>query len=73
MATKANLITRREFLRSLGRYLALGVLVGGTGALALRRDPEKCVNRGICSGCSSFTDCGLPQALSAKQAKVNAK
>ena len=27
---------------------------------------NKCVNRGLCSNCQIFTDCSLPQALSAK-------
>jgi len=58
---------RRNFLISLGRYLVLGMLGLGFGALFMR-NPEKCINAGICRGCSAFRTCGLPQALSAKQA-----
>jgi hypothetical protein len=71
-------LKRREFLRTLGR----GLLLAGIGALALRllgpgifrrrdgRPPLKgqtCVNLGVCRGCSVFSGCGLPQALSARQ------
>ncbi len=39
------------------------VLVGKKRGPALR---QVCENQGICRGCSRFVDCGLPQALSAK-------
>lgn len=58
---------RRKFLREAGRWLLGAGLIGGLGAL-IERDPEQCVNRGLCSGCAEFDNCGLPQALSAKQA-----
>lgn len=62
---------RREFLRTIGRYAAVAA-VGTTSAFLLIRkargnEENKCTSRGICDGCKSFTDCGLPQALSAKQ------
>ena len=63
-------LSRREFLRSLGR---LGILaaMGGAGAKLLKgrivRSSEICVNQGICRGCGAFDGCGLPQALSARQ------
>jgi hypothetical protein len=28
---------------------------------------QTCVNQGICRGCGAFEDCGLPQAISAKE------
>jgi hypothetical protein len=31
---------------------------------------QECTNQGICRGCPGYTDCELPQALSAKQAPV---
>ena len=63
---------RRKFLKDLSRW-ALGLgLAGGIGAL-VERNPEKCVNRGLCSGCGEFDDCRLPQALSAKEAKASQK
>lgn len=58
---------RRDFLRRLVRGALLAGLLGGTAALTAR-DRETCTNRGICRGCAAYDDCGLPQALSAKQA-----
>jgi hypothetical protein len=63
--------SRREFFRATARY-GLLVLVSVAASLAARpRTPggQRCVNRGICSGCGIFADCGLPQALSAKRAR----
>jgi hypothetical protein len=62
---------RREFFRTCARYTALAAL-GATGSVLLTRkfqdrQSHKCVNQGICDGCSEFSVCGLPQALSAKQ------
>jgi hypothetical protein len=49
----------------------LGGLLGG--GVALARKPaarrETCVADGICTRCAILPNCGLPQALSAKQAK----
>ncbi|MHB8996743.1 MAG: hypothetical protein ACYC63_15960 [Armatimonadota bacterium] len=57
---------RRKFLKDLSRWaVALGL--GGGVAAIVERDPEKCLNRGICSGCGVFEECHLPQALSAKE------
>jgi len=66
-------LSRREFLKAAGRVVALG----GLGFLVFRllrrggaRLPaagETCVNQGLCRGCISFSGCGLPAALSAKQ------
>ena len=61
---------RREFLRNAARVLLLALLGLGTGALVARRRGEDCVNVGICRGCPVFGECGLPQALSAKDAGV---
>jgi len=67
-------IGRREFLRGGLRY---GVLVG-LAAMAARAvsggrlGKQDCTNQGICRGCPGYTDCELPQALSAKQALSNA-
>jgi len=63
--------SRREFFRVTARY-GLLALVSVAAILAERpRAPggQRCVNRGICSGCGIFADCGLPQALSAKRAQ----
>lgn len=65
-------VDRRDFFRSGARY----VVLAGLGALAAlgaargrRLAGQKCVNRGLCGGCVVFENCGLPQALSAKQLK----
>ncbi len=60
-------MTRREFLREIGRY-GMGLLLGGGIAMLLNRDREKCINQGLCRGCSRFEGCHLPQAMSAKEA-----
>ena len=64
--------SRRDFLRGGFRY----ALLAGLGAVSatLARKPgsllagQTCINEGICRGCTAFTDCGLPRALSVKQA-----
>ena len=65
--------SRREFLRGAARYGLLAALAA-VSARAARRDlrslaEQRCVNRGICSGCGVFASCGLPAALSAKQTR----
>jgi hypothetical protein len=61
---------RRDFLRSAGRYAFAGLLVLAGEEIVRRRlgGRESCMNQGICSGCAVLPDCGLPQALSARQA-----
>ena len=61
---------RREFLRRLARQAALGALAGGIAALIARRRPEgeSCSNDGICRGCPAYHGCGLPQALTMREA-----
>ncbi|MBI3851892.1 MAG: hypothetical protein HY298_16675 [Verrucomicrobia bacterium] len=67
-----NVTNRREFLRGGFRYALLGG-VATVSATLIQRSGGKllgqtCINQGICRGCGAFEDCGLPQALSAKQA-----
>jgi hypothetical protein len=65
-----NLENRREFFRAAARYGLVG-LVGAAAWLTARPRPsgmQRCVNQGICCRCGVFAECGLPQALSAKQA-----
>ncbi len=63
---------RREFLRGGLRYALLAGL--GAAAVTLVRRPaarfsgQICINDGLCRGCTIFSDCGLPQALSARWA-----
>ena len=63
-------MTRREFLRTLGRLGALGGLAL-LGARLLHGKPrptaETCVNDSVCRGCPVFASCWLPQALSMKE------
>jgi hypothetical protein len=71
--TGQNNGSRREFLRGGARYALLAGL-GAVSAVLFKRSGGKlssqtCINQGICSGCTAFGGCGLPQALSAKQAK----
>jgi hypothetical protein len=61
---------RREFFRSGVRYSLLAGVSAVAALLGRRRlAGQRCVNRGICGGCAVFEACGLPQALSVKQAK----
>jgi hypothetical protein len=63
---------RRQFLRDGLRYIILGGLAAVSGKLAARQAArpagQVCISAGICRGCAAFDDCGLPQALSAKEA-----
>ncbi len=63
--------SRREFLRGGVRYALLTGL-GAVSATLVKRSGgqlsgQTCINQGICRSCAAFTDCGLPQALSAKE------
>lgn len=63
---------RREFLRGGARYTLLAGLAAVSALLAKKRDPalpgQTCINQSICRGCTVVGNCGLPQALSFKQA-----
>lgn len=62
---------RRDFFRSIGRYLTLGLIGVGGGAVAARkgtaREGQSCRNKSVCCNCGVFDSCRLPAALSAKQ------
>ena len=62
---------RREFFRAGARYGLLGILAVLATLTGAKRQlaGHRCLNRGLCNGCGVFAVCGLPQALSAKQAK----
>jgi hypothetical protein len=71
-------ISRRDFVKSLGRAALLGVIAGSIGFLFFKRrfslnTAHTCINQGICRGCSEFDDCVLPQALSAKNAVASGR
>jgi hypothetical protein len=61
--------SRREFFRAAARYSLLALVALAASLIVRPRTPagQRCVNRGVCSGCGFFPDCGLPQALSAKR------
>jgi hypothetical protein len=63
--------SRREFLRGSARYALLTAVAAVSATLFQRSggqlSGQTCINQGICRGCGAFADCGLPQALSAKQ------
>ncbi len=66
-------VSRRDFIKNLGRACLLGVIAGSVGLLFFKRrfsmnTAHTCINQGICRGCSKFEDCILPQAISAKNA-----
>ena len=69
----ATAASRREFLRSGLRHVLLAGLAATTAVLARHRagrlPGQTCINQGICRGCGAFDDCGLPQALAARQAR----
>jgi hypothetical protein len=56
------------------RNVSLALLGTAGGVAAMKRGrlmrEGKCVNRGVCSGCEVFEDCGLPRALSVRRAFV---
>lgn len=67
---------RREFLKDTGRYAVLAGLAYFVFRMFGRRSKrnlEQCVNEWICRPCGVLPDCGLPQALSFKQARSGKK
>ena len=63
---------RREFLRGGVRYTMLAGVAVVSALLVKKRGAalpgQSCINNSICRGCTVVGDCGLPQALSFKQA-----
>jgi len=63
--------SRREFMRDGFRYAVLTGLAAVSATLFNRSggklSGQTCINQGICSGCTAYSDCGLPQSLSAKE------
>ena len=54
------------------RYAVLGALAAVCVKLTVRKaashGAQTCISAGMCRGCAVFDDCGLPRALSAKEA-----
>jgi hypothetical protein len=61
-------VSRREFLRGTARYGLLALMAGLTVSSLKNGRKQKCLNQGLCGGCSVFARCELPQAVSAKRA-----
>ncbi len=62
---------RRNFLRDGLRVALLGGVAVVAGTLARRnsqRPGQTCTGTGLCRGCAVVEDCGLPSALSFRQA-----
>lgn len=70
-ADEKSRANRREFLRGGARYALLTTLAAVSATLFKRSGGkvtgQTCINQGICSGCTAYAGCGLPQALSRKQ------
>jgi len=60
--TRASGTTRREMLKSVGRYGALLSLLGGVGVLAGRR----ACGQAACAGCPLLARCDLSAAREAR-------
>ncbi len=62
---------RREFIKTLGRWSLLGLLVaGGIDRISPhKKNSDVCISDGICSKCGSLQSCDHPSALSMKQSK----
>ena len=68
----SRLHARRQFITRALRGAGLALLGLGGGAVVLKRRrllrEGKCLNRGMCRDCAAFADCGLPRALSTRDA-----
>jgi hypothetical protein len=64
--------TRRQFLRSAVRWLAAPIMVGALGEMT-RRKGETCIINTFCRTCAISETCGLPQALSFRDATSKGK
>ena len=70
---KQGRANRREFLRGGARYALLTTLAAVSATLFKRSggklSGQTCINQGICTNCTAYAGCGLPSALSRKQAQ----
>lgn len=73
MTTIDEARSRREFIRFCGRFALLGVAAYYAARLFIRGQVsltgQSCSNQGVCSTCRVSSRCGLPQALSRRQAR----
>jgi hypothetical protein len=68
----SRLHARRQFITRVLRGASLALLGIGGGAVVLKRRrllrEGKCLHSGVCRDCEVFADCGLPRALSTREA-----
>ena len=65
--------SRRQFLMTTGRYSLLAGLtfVGGVLISRSRLHSPDCINERVCQGCTAYSSCTLPSALSARRDAIN--
>jgi hypothetical protein len=72
--TPGDTLGRRDFFRAIARAAAGAGLAGLGAVLAFsgrgRAAEDPCLRMGICRGCDRVDDCGLPQAISLREAQV---
>ena len=66
-----TLITRREFIRDLGRIAAVGAVAGGGILLARKSASRGCDESTPCRSCKLLGRCGLPAAQTALKQQRN--
>ena len=70
-----NVIDRRSFLLSIGRYSVAGAVLGGTGRLVFpsRGGGVRCLNPNLldCGACALLDGCALPTALAFREAATD--
>jgi len=59
--------SRRRFLTTIARWVAVPGIVGALGSMTQRKG-ETCINDTICRTCGIADTCRLPQALSFRDA-----
>ena len=66
-----NKTNRRQLFRKSMRYLTLGVIGAGGGAIAAKRGKlvkeNKCISESACGGCEILDECVLPRGMSARR------
>ena len=66
-------IDRREFLRGGARFVLTAAMAAFTVRTVVRGgvrlSGQTCIGEGICPRCRNSSECGLPQALSFREAK----
>ena len=66
-------VHRREFFRAAARFGSLAAIGVAAYLTSRSRKGQTCINNSICRGCSAFSDCGLPAALSAKTVRAQTR